>query len=38
MTSKPAAASGSITRHQMRLDSGHPCTHSSGTPPGFSRT
>ena len=38
MTSKPAAASGSITFHQMRLLSGHPCTHSSGTPPAPSRT
>ena len=33
ITSKPAAASGSITRHQIRLLSGQPCTHSSGTPP-----
>src|SRR3954454_16646259 len=38
MTSKPAAASGSITRQKIRLLSGQPWTHSSGTPPGLTRT
>ena len=38
ITSKPAAASGSITFQKMRLVSGQPCTHNSGTPPNPSCT
>ena len=38
ITSKPASASGSITFQKIRLVSGQPCTHSSGTPPGLTRT
>ncbi len=35
---EPAAASGSMLRHQMRFVSGQPCTSSSGTPPMPART
>ena len=38
MTSKPARASGSMLRHQIRLVSGQPWTSSSGCPPTPSRT
>src|SRR5262245_31821472 len=38
MTSNPTVANGSMTRQKIRFVSGHPCTHTSGTPPTPSRT